>query len=174
MIIKRYLSVLRHLTVFVWAQETFSFWCALYHDSAAPVNWDPLWQRTGPAYPSVSLEQHPLQLVSKSGVFSKDSSLTVYCCWWQVLHPVTFNQEGDQTTTTQPLSRAAFYWYCLPKCLRIAHEHLPLRRQSLLNMVFLDLVKINLAFSHLFGCHFSHDIAMMGREVPTFFLGKHK
>lgn len=50
----------------------------------------------------------------------------------------------------------------------------PLRRQPLLNMAFLDLVKMNLAFSHLFGCHFSHDIAMMGGEVPTFFLGKHK
>lgn len=40
------------------------------------VNWDPLWQWTGRAYSSISLQKQPLKLVFKSDVFREHSFLT--------------------------------------------------------------------------------------------------
>lgn len=102
-------SVFRYLTIFVQEQETCSFSCVLYHNPPAPGElrptlamnwWNILFCQPG---------KQPLQIVAKAGVFREVSCLTLHCFWRQVLHPVTFQQQRDQTTRAQPLSGAAAY-----------------------------------------------------------------
>lgn len=136
------------------------------------VNWDLLGHWTGQPYPSVSLQKQPWPLVSKPGVCTEDSCLTVYCSLRVASVAASLFPMGDQTATAQVLSRTAFYWYHLTKCLRITREHL-LESSTVQHSIFLGPVKNEIDFQPSFW-HVSHDVAVMRRKVPAFFLDKHE